>query len=105
MLPKAFASNKDEIASNFLLQPAPLFDRDGRSSVPTCLPEKQRAQCRTRLTRRCSDLKSSAARPDFIARFRPAFGETVEGHKPEISETRTGIFETDLQSSPLAHIP
>ena len=64
-----------------------------------------RHSCGFALADRCSDLQSSAARPDFIARFRPAFGETVEGHKPEISETRTGIFETDLQSSPLAHIP
>jgi hypothetical protein len=44
-------------------------------------------------------------RPDFISQIRPTFDETVEGHKPEISETQTGLFETDLQSSPLAHIP
>jgi hypothetical protein len=53
----------------------------------------------------CSGLQSSAARPDFIAQIRPTFDETVEGRKPEISETQTGLFETDLQSSPLAHIP
>ena len=53
----------------------------------------------------CSGLQSSAIRPAIIARIRPTFGETIEGHKPEISETRTGLFETDLQSSPPAHIP
>jgi hypothetical protein len=53
----------------------------------------------------CNDLQSSAARPDFIGQIRPTFDETVEGHKPAISETRTGLFETDPQSSPPAHIP
>src|SRR5690349_7253308 len=52
MLPRAFVSNKEKIASNILLQPAPLFDRGDRSSVPTCRPEKQRAQGRTRPTHR-----------------------------------------------------
>jgi hypothetical protein len=54
---------------------------------------------------KCNDLQSSAARPDFIGQIRPTFDETVDGHKPEISETQTGLFETDLQSSPLTHIP
>jgi hypothetical protein len=54
---------------------------------------------------RCRSLQSSAARPATIRQIRPTFDETVEGHKPEISETQPGLFETDLQSSPLAHIP
>jgi hypothetical protein len=53
----------------------------------------------------CNDLQSSATRPDFIARFRPAFGETVGVHEPAIGETQPGLTETNLQSSDLAHIP
>src|SRR4051794_19676385 len=48
-----------------------------------------------RILARCSDLQSSAARPAIIGQIRPTFDETVEGHKPAIGETRTGLFETD----------
>jgi hypothetical protein len=56
-------------------------------------------------TASCNDLQSSAARPDFIARFRPAFGETVGIHEPAIGETQPELTETNLHSSDLAHIP
>ena len=47
----------------------------------------------------CNDLQSSAARPDFIARFRPAFGETIGVAKPELSETQPALRETNPHSS------
>ena len=57
------------------------------------------------LLARCNDLQSSATRPDFIARFRPAFGETVGVHEPAIGEIQPELTETNLHSSDLAHIP
>jgi len=72
MLPKAFGANKDKMASNVLLQPAPLFDRDGRSSVPTCLPEKHRAQGRTRPARRVAAKR--------LGLFRHEHGATISQH-------------------------
>jgi hypothetical protein len=35
----------------------------------------------------CSNLHLSAARPDFIGRFRPTFGEIIAHGKPELHET------------------
>jgi len=46
----------------------------------------------------CSDLQSSAIRPDFIAQFRPGFGETIAARQPTLAETQPALRETDPQS-------
>jgi hypothetical protein len=49
--------------------------------------------------RNCNDLQSSATRPDFIAQFRPGFGETIAARQPALAETQPALRETDPQSS------
>ena len=80
----------------------PLRSYPGRTSTGWNAPASPGAP---KIYPNCNDLQSSAARPDFIGQIRPTFDETVERHKPEISETQPGLFETDPQSSPLTYIP
>src|SRR5690242_2936287 len=60
--------------------PAPLFDRDGRSSVPTCRSEKHRAQGWTRPARRVAAKR--------LGLFRHEHGATV----PQPSGRFQGTF-------------